>query len=103
MGGGTQIFGKTFIHQKHHAHVWSQGLEDEDFQSVFRKPLSIANCVACGAFFALCFLHLVPQSEEKWEGVFTKLAQQKNNSSTSLVSQGVGKSNFNFEIDSNII
>jgi len=62
-----------------------QGLDDEDFQSVFRKPLSMANCVACGAFFALCFLHLVPQSEEKWEGVFTTLAQQKNNSGNIVV------------------
>ena len=39
----------------------------------------------------------MPQSEEKWEGVFTTLAQQKNNSGNSLVIQGIGKSNFNFK------
>jgi len=62
-----------------------QGLDDEDFQSVFGKPLSVGNCVACGAFFALCFLHLVPQSEEKWRGVFTAAdSLQKNNSASTI-------------------
>ena len=56
----------------------------------------MANCVACGAFFALCFLHMVPQSEEKWRGVFTTAAAaegvQKNNSSnTTLLSQNEGQ------------
>ena len=58
----------------------------------------MANCVACGAFFALCFLHMVPQSEEKWRGVFTTAAEaegvgvQKNNSSnTTLLSQNEGQ------------
>lgn len=64
----------------------SQGLDDEDFQSVFGKPLSVGNCVACGAFFALCFLHLVPQSEEKWRGVFTAAdSLQKNNSASTVL------------------
>ena len=54
----------------------SQGLDDEDFQSVYGKPLSVGNCVACGAFFALCFLHLVPQSEEKCKKQRAKMAPQ---------------------------
>lgn len=44
---------------------------DNDFGVTLRKPLSMANCMACGAFLALCFLHLIPQSQHKWQQVFT--------------------------------
>ena len=52
----------------------------------------MANCVACGAFFALCFLHMVPQSEEKWRGVFTTAeGVQKNNSSNTTLRHNEGQ------------
>ena len=46
-----------------------------------------ATVLLVGAFFALSFLHLVPQSEEKWRGVFTATADslQKNNSSSTIL------------------
>lgn len=42
------------------------GNDSHDFEQYFSKHLSFGNCVACGAFFAICFLHLLPQSQEKW-------------------------------------
>ena len=57
-----------------------QGEEQEEtIQWTFlRKPLSIGNCLACGAFTALCFLHLLPQSDTKW---FLVLSQSQKNHS----------------------
>ena len=54
--------------------------------TLLNKPaaLSIGNCVACGAFTALCFLHLLPESETKWKLVLSSSSLSgHNNHSTS--------------------
>jgi hypothetical protein len=38
------------------------------------KILSYGNSVACGAFLAMCFLHLVPQMEHKWKTVLGNMS-----------------------------
>ena len=40
----------------------------EDFKD--SKVISLGNSLACGVFFALCFLHLIPHSGHKWEKIF---------------------------------
>ena len=40
----------------------------EDFKD--SKVISLGNSLACGLFFALCFLHLIPHSAHKWEKIF---------------------------------
>lgn len=40
----------------------------EDFKD--SKVISLGNSLACGLFFALCFLHLIPHSAHKWEEIF---------------------------------
>ena len=49
-----------------------------------RQNLSWGNCVASGAFFGLCFLHLLPQSMEKWNQVFISLSQHHQNESSTI-------------------
>ena len=41
-------------------------LKNEKCQVSWGKILHFGNCVASGAFFALCFMHLVPQTQQKW-------------------------------------
>lgn len=54
---------------------------DNDFGVTLRRPLSMANCMSCGAFLALCLLHLIPQSQQKWQQVFLLASSQQPNAS----------------------
>ena len=45
----------------------------EDFKD--SKVISLGNSLACGLFFALCFLHLIPHSAHKWETIFSSQNQ----------------------------
>ena len=45
-----------------------EGSVVEDFKD--SKAISLGNSLACGVFFALCFLHLVPHSVHKWNEIF---------------------------------
>ena len=45
-----------------------EGSVVEDFKD--SKAISLGNSLACGVFFGLCFLHLVPHSAHKWNEIF---------------------------------
>ncbi len=48
------------------------------------RLLSFANCFACGVFLALCFTHLIPQSEMRWAQIQKWNAEGANGNVTSL-------------------
>ena len=61
------------------------------------RPLSVGNSVSCGAFLALCFLHLLPHSQEKWKQVFTLLPARNDTLEAGALKSRHSRTTFSFD------
>ena len=57
-----------------------EGTVAEDFKD--SKTISLGNNFSCGVFFALCFLHLIPHSVEKWNDIY-----ERENNATNITEE----------------